>query len=357
MTIHSEVIGSLLRPAYLLEARRQVETGQISAATFKALEDRAVDEAIGLQEVAGIEVITDGEMRRASFFGHLVDALEGFDPSGGRRLPMKDEEGGQFFAPTPVVVEKLKWRRSMCAEEWVYLRARRKGPLKVTLVSAQPYYDPQKSREAYPSYDAYLADVVEIARREVQELRRLGCSYIQLDAPQYASLLDPDIRAALRQRGIDPDKSLDLQIACDNAIIDAQPGVTFGLHICRGNNQSKFYASGDYEPIARVFRQTRFQRFLLEYDDPRSGGFEPLQHVPQDRFVVLGLVSTKRPQLETAAQLRERIEQAARFFPLEQLALSPQCGFASTMEGNSLSPQDQQRKLKLVAQVARQVWG
>ena len=143
----------------------------------------------------------------------------------------------------------------------------------------------------------------------------------------------------------------------DNAIIDGHPGITFGIHICRGNNQSKFYASGDYEPISRIFTQTHFSRFLLEYDDARSGGFEPLRHVPGDRFVVLGLVTTKKPRLETAGELRERIKEATQYIPLERLALSPQCGFASTMEGNRITPEDQRHKLELVASVAREVWG
>jgi 5-methyltetrahydropteroyltriglutamate--homocysteine methyltransferase len=360
MAYHSEVVGSLLRPAYLVEARQQVESGRLSAAEFKAVEDRAVNEAIALQEGAGIDVITDGEQRRYAFFGHLVEALDGFDKYGGWAIPFTDERGEQLVFPRPVVVERLRWRRSMCAEEWVYLRARTSRAGKVTLVSAQQaaaYYDPEKSRAAYASRDAYLADIVDLTRREVEELIRLGCTYIQIDAPQYAALLDPQLREGYRQRGSDPDTLIDTCIAMDNAIISGHPGITFGLHICRGNNQSKFYARGDYEPIARIFTQTRFQRFLLEYDDERSGGFAPLQHVPEDRVVVLGLVTTKKPELEPADALRRRIAEAARIIPLERLALSPQCGFASTMEGNRIAPDDQRRKLELVARVAREVWG
>jgi 5-methyltetrahydropteroyltriglutamate--homocysteine methyltransferase len=228
------------------------------------------------------------------------------------------------------------------------------------MISAQQaaaYYDPEKSKSAYPSRDAYLADIVDFSRREVEELIRLGCTYIQIDAPQYAALLDPQMREGYRQRGNDPDKLIDVCIEMDNAIIGNHAGITFGMHICRGNNQSKFYASGDYEPISRIFSKTRFQRFLLEYDDSRSGGFEPLRHVPGDRFVVLGLVTTKKPRLETTAELRQRIEEASQYIPLERLALSPQCGFASTMEGNRISYEDQRHKLELVASVAQEVWG
>lgn len=360
MAYHREVVGSLLRPAYLAEARKHFEAGQLSALDFKALEDRAVREAIALQEAAGIQVITDGEQRRYAFYGHLIEALDGFDKLGGWAIPFQDETGEQLVLQRPVVVEKLKWRRSMCTEEWVYLRGHTSLPGKVTMLSAQQaaaYYDPEKSSGAYATRDAYLADVVDFSRQEVAELIRLGCTYIQIDAPQYAALLDPRMREGYRQRGSDPDKLIDRCIELDNAIIDGHPDITFGIHICRGNNQSKFYAAGDYEPISRIFGQTHFQRFLLEYDDERSGGFEPLRHVPEDRFVVLGLVTTKKARLESAAEVRARIEEASRYIPLERLALSPQCGFASTMEGNRLSHEDQRHKLELVSSVAREVWG
>src|SRR5436309_3149581 len=314
MTYHSEVVGSLLRPTYLVDARKQFEAGQRSPADFKALEDQAVNEAIALQETAGIDVITDGEMRRYAFYGHLIDALEGFDKFGGWAIPFRDETGEELVLKRPVVVERLKWRRSMCSEEWVYLRSRKTHAGKVTMISAQQaaaYYDPEKSKAAYPSRDAYLDDIVDFSHREVEELIRLGCTYIQIDAPQYAALLDPQMREGYRQRGNDPDKLIDLCIEMDNAIIRGHPGVTVGMHICRGNNQSKFYASGDYEPISRIFSKTHFHRFLLEYDDSRSGGFEPLRHVPKDRFVVLGLVTTKKPRLESAAVIRQRIQEAA----------------------------------------------
>ncbi|HET9015727.1 MAG TPA: cobalamin-independent methionine synthase II family protein [Thermomicrobiaceae bacterium] len=357
----SDVVGSLLRPAYLKEARAQHEAGALSDVEFKRIEDRAVDEAIALQVDAGLDVITDGEMRRYAFFGHLVEAVEGFDKLGGWAIPFHDEEGHQIVFPRPVVVDRLKPRRHLCAEEFTYLRAKTDRPAKVTLVSAQQaaaYYDPEKSGGAYPTIDAYLADLVDILRAEVAELIRLGCTYIQIDAPQYAALLDPAIREGYRQRGNDPDRLLDRCIELDNAVVGEHPGIVFAIHLCRGNNQSKFYASGGYDPIAaQVFKRTRFQRFLLEYDDERSGGFEPLGEVPEDRTVVLGLVTTKKPRLEPEAELERRIQEASRYVPLERLALSPQCGFASTEEGNLLTPADQEAKLRLVARTARAVWG
>ncbi|HLH70526.1 MAG TPA: cobalamin-independent methionine synthase II family protein [Candidatus Dormibacteraeota bacterium] len=356
----AEVVGSLLRPPDLVEARKRLESGGLSPAEFKRIEDRAVDEAIRLQEEAGIDVVTDGELRRYAFFGHLIESFDGFDKEGGWAIPFRDESGEELVLRRPVVVEKLRWRRSMCAEEWTYLRARAQRPGKVTMLSAQQaaaYYDPEKSGGAYPTRDAYLADIVDLSRREVEELVRLGCTYIQIDAPQYAALLDPKMRAGYRERGSDPEELIDRCIEMDNAIIQGHPGVTFGLHICRGNNQSKFYAEGDYEPISRIFERTLFHRFLLEYDDQRSGGFEPLRHVPEDRTVVLGLVTTKKARMESEDELRARIEEASRYVPLERLALSPQCGFASTIEGNRITPEQQRQKLELVARVARSVWG
>ncbi|RPI34629.1 MAG: methionine synthase [Chloroflexota bacterium] len=355
----SDVIGSLLRPDYLKKARQNRDAGAISDTEFKMIEDRAVNEAIALQLDAGLDVITDGEMRRYAFFGHLIDATEGYDKFGGWAIPFRDEQGNELVFKRPVVVSKLKRIRPLCEEEFTYLRARTDHPKKVTLISAQQaaaYYDAQKSKAAYPTIDVYLADVVDILRAEVEELIHLGCTYIQIDAPQYAALIDSAIREGYRQRGTDPDRLLDRTIELDNAVIGNHPGITFGIHLCRGNNQSKFYASGGYDPIAQVFSRTKFNRFLLEYDDSRSGSFEPLKHIPDDRSVVLGLVTTKKPQLERKSDLIRRIEEASNYVPLERLALSTQCGFASTEEGNLISMEDEAAKLDLVVETVREVW-
>ena len=359
-TFRSDVIGSLLRPQYLKETRAQRDEGAISPVEFKQMEDRAVDEAIDLQTRCGLDVLTDGEMRRYAFYGHLIDAVEGYDKYGGWAIPFRDEQGNELVLKRPVVVSKLKRVRPMCEEEFTYVRARTKHPAKVTLISAQQaaaYYAPDKSQGAYATIEPYLADVVDVLRAEVEELIRLGCTYIQIDAPQYAGLIDPKIREGYKQRGNDPDKLLDRCIELDNAVIGNHPGIMFGIHLCRGNNQSKFYASGGYDPITAVFERTRFQRFLLEYDDERSGGFEPLKHVPEDRTVVLGLVTTKKTRLESKDELKQRIEEASRYIPLERLALSTQCGFASTEAGNLISEADQEAKLRLVAETVHQIWG
>jgi 5-methyltetrahydropteroyltriglutamate--homocysteine methyltransferase len=359
-TYRSDVIGSLLRPDYLKEARKKRASGELSAAGFKEIEDRAVNEAIALQIQAGLDVITDGEMRRYAFFGHLIDAVEGYDKFGGWAIPFHDDQGNELVFKRPVVVSKLRRVRPLCEEEFTYVRARTDHPAKVTLISAQQaaaYYDAQKSKDAYTSIDGYLADVVDILCTEVEELIRLGCTYIQIDAPQYAALLDPSIREGYRQRGNDPDRLLDRCIELDNAVVGNHPGITFGIHLCRGNNQSKYYASGGYDPISSVFSRTKFNRFLLEYDDERSGGFEPLKHVPEDRTVVLGLVTSKKPMLESKEELKQRIQEASKYVPLERLALSSQCGFASTEEGNLLTQEQQAAKLRLVAETAHEVWG
>jgi len=359
-TFRTDVIGSLLRPSYLWDARQKFEHGAMRPAEFKRIEDRAVDEAVALQEHAGLDVVTDGEMRRYAFFGHLIDALDGFDKFGGWSVTFHDKEGHQAPLARPVVVEKLKLRRQMAVEEFTYLRGRTKRPVKVTLLSAQQaaaYYDPVKSKAAYATRDAYLADLVDVTRREIAELRRLGCEYVQIDAPQYAALLDETIREGYRQRGSDPDQMLDACIDLDNAIISGFTDITFGIHICRGNHKSMFYASGGYDRIAQqIFTKSKFHRFLLEYDDERSGTFEPLKHVPDDRVVVLGLISTKTPAMESVESLESRVKDAARIVPLDRLALSPQCGFASTHEGNALSPEQQRKKLELVVQAAKKIW-
>ena len=359
-TYRSDVVGSLLRPDYLKEARRKRESGELTHADFKKIEDQAVNEAIALQIESGLDVITDGEMRRYAFYGHLIDAVEGYDKFGGWAIPFHDDEGNEVVIKRPVVVSKLRRARPLCEEEFVYLRAKTEHPAKVTLISAQQaaaYYDAEKSKSAYATIDAYLADLVDILKTEVEELIRLGCTYIQIDAPQYAALIDPGIREGYRQRGNDPDRLLDRCIELDNAVIGNHPGITFGIHLCRGNNQSKYYASGGYDPISAVFSRPKFNNFLLEYDDERSGGFDPLKNVPEDRTVVLGLVTSKKPKLESKDELKQRIEEARKYVPMERLALSTQCGFASTEEGNLLTPEQQDAKLRLVAETAEEVWG
>jgi 5-methyltetrahydropteroyltriglutamate--homocysteine methyltransferase len=263
--------------------------------------------------------------------------------------------------PPIAVVGPLRRRRSLSGEELAYARSRTDRVLKVTLPSPSlfaNFYDPERSREAYPTLEDFLGAVAELMREEVEELVELGAAYLQLDAPHYPLLLDPGYRAFYESRGWPADRWLDLGLELDNLVIGDHPGVTFGFHLCRGNQASRWLVEGGYDWLAeRLFPRVRADRLLLEYDDARSGGFEPLAAVPEDRICVLGLVTTKSARLETVGELAARIGEAARVVPLERLALSPQCGFATSVLGNALSPEDQRAKLGLVAAAAAEVWG
>ena len=365
---HAEHIGSLLRPPQLVSAREDIASSRISHARFKAVEDRAVEDAIALQERVGLQVVTDGEQRRLSFQSQFAESVSGLgdwdlnaflwgdwrgdSTTGDRRIERPRELG---------VVEKLQRRRHLSVEELVFLRARTKRIPKITLPSPSlwaNFWSADRSRAAYPTLESFLADVVDILREDIVELVRLGATYIQLDAPHYALLLDPATRGFYESQGWSTERYLDRGIEMDNAVIGDLPGVTFGFHLCRGNQDSRWLTSGGYEPIARtIFRRIRAQRLLLEYDDARSGSFEPLKEVPADKMVVLGLITTKRPRLESIDEVESRIREASRYIPLERLAVSPQCGFSSSMIGNAITPTDQERKLSLVVEIARRVWG
>jgi 5-methyltetrahydropteroyltriglutamate--homocysteine methyltransferase len=371
ITSHSDVIGSLLRPPYLLQAQQELAAGRLSQAAFKSIEDRAVDEAVALQEEAGLDVLTDGEMRRLSFQAQMTEAVEGF---GQYDLDAflwgdwyGDEAVGDWHKERPQelgVVARLKRKRHLSSEEFTYLRGRTNRIVKITLPSPSlwaNFWSPQHSMAAYPSLDAFLADVVDILREEVAELVRLGATYIQLDAPHYPLLLDPNTRAFYEQQGWSMTEYLDRGIEMDNAVMadfgSGPHAVTFGFHLCRGNQGSRWLVEGGYDLIARpIFQGVRAHRLLLEYDDARSGSFEPLQEVPEDKMVVLGLVTTKTERQESVSELAARIQEAARYVALERLALSPQCGFATSVVGNQISLDVQQRKLAIIAQTAREVW-
>jgi 5-methyltetrahydropteroyltriglutamate--homocysteine methyltransferase len=367
-TPRTDVVGSLLRPPELLQAREDYAAGKLSAAEFKAIEDRAVDWAVQLQEDAGLDVLTDGEMRRLSFQSQLPEAVEGFGTwdidaflwgewRGPGAVGDKATERPQELG----VVGKLRRKRHLSAEEFTYLRGRPTRAIKkVTLTSPSlfaNFWSPERSRAAYPTLDSFLADVVDILREEVAELVRLGATYIQIDAPHYPLLLDPKTRAFYEGQGWTLDQWLHQGIAMDNAVIEGFRDVTFSMHLCRGNQGSRWLTEGGYDLIARpIFRGVQVQRLLLEYDDERSGSFEPLAEVPDDKVVVLGLVTTKTPRAETVEGLTARVREASRFVPLERLAISPQCGFATSVIGNAISVDDERRKLKVLADTAQAIW-
>jgi len=313
-------------------------------------------------------VLTDGEMRRLSFQSQMVQAVDGFGEWDLGAFLWGEwhghEEVGDSRRERPKalgVVAPLRRHRSLSAEEFVYLRARTARTPKVTLPSSglfANFWFPERSRDAYASLESFLEDVARILREEVEELAEYGASYIQLDAPHYPLLLDPETRAFYEALGWSMEEWLDLGIGLDNEVMAGIDGVTFGLHLCRGNQGSRWLVSGDYGPIAKpIFQRTAAQRLLLEYDDARSGGFEPLRHVPDDKMVVLGLVTTKRGELENEDELVARIEEASAYINRERLALSPQCGFGTSIIGNQLTHDQQATKLRLVCDVAARVWG
>jgi 5-methyltetrahydropteroyltriglutamate--homocysteine methyltransferase len=273
------------------------------------------------------------------------------------------EEVGDRSVPRPpiAVVDRLRRKRFLSAHEFTYARARTDRIVKVTLPSPSllsSFWDPARATGAYPSLEAYLADVAQILREEVDELVRLGCTYVQLDAPHYPLLVDPTWRDFYAGRGWPAERWIELGLELDNHVIGDHPGVTFGFHLCRGNQASRWLVAGGYDWLARrIFPRIRAGRLLLEYDDERSGGFEPLSEVPEDRVVVLGLVTTKTGRRETVGELAARIREAARFVPLDRLALSPQCGFATSILGNALTVEDERAKLATIAETARVVWG
>jgi 5-methyltetrahydropteroyltriglutamate--homocysteine methyltransferase len=361
----TDVVGSLLRPPELLDARERVARGGLSQPEFKRIEDAAVDSALRLQEQAGLDVVTDGEMRRLSFQSQMTEAVEGFgewDLDAFLWGEWRGQEVGDLAVERPplAVEATLRRRRFLSAEELTYARGRTDRVLKVTLPSPSlfaSFWDPERSKAAYPTLEAFLGDVAEILREEVDELVRLGATYVQLDAPHYPMFLDPKYRDFYASRGWPAERWIEQGVELDNHVIGDRPGVTFGFHLCRGNQASRWLVEGGYDWLAeRLFPRVHAHRLLLEYDDARSGSFEPLGTVPEDKLVVLGLVTTKTGRPETVDELRARIEEASAYLPLERLALSPQCGFATSVLGNALSPDDQRAKLETIVKTASLVW-
>lgn len=360
---HAENIGSFLRPPQLLQARANYANGKLKLEELRSAEDRAILETLEGQRKAGMPIFTDGELRRGSWLTDMADAVDGF-VADKVILDWKGPGGGPEGSTAQAVGAKLRKVRKMTEHEVPFLKKNAPGPFKVTLPSPANFmvssYKRGVSDRFYPSHAELLHDLVEIVRDEIQWLVGEGVKYIQLDAPFYSHYLDPKQRAQMKASGHDPDAEFEKSIAGDNAAIKdfKRDGITFGLHVCRGNSRSRWFTEGGYDAIAeKLFGMLDADVFLLEYDTERAGGFEPLRLVPRGKTVVLGLVTTKQPQLESQDNLRRRIDEAARYVPLENLALSTQCGFASVAAGNLLSADEQWRKLELVANTARKVWG
>ena len=370
----AEHIGSFLRPAELLEAR---SNPSFDPQQLRALEDKHIQRVLTRQKELGFHIFTDGELRRRNFMSDFTDAVEGFDmgeatprswaagetPTG--ETPVKEKEDSSVSRVAGIVTAKLRQVRRLTGHELSFLLQHSPGAIKMTLPSATQFpaiaFKRGVTDRVYKDHSALLWDIVEIMKADLAQLSREGVNYIQIDAPRYSYYIDPKWREWIRKEmRVEPNDLLDESIRADNACLDAarRAGVTLAIHLCRGNNRSHWYAEGGYDAIAeKLFSGIKVDRFLLEYDDDRSGTFAPLRFVPSGKTVVLGLISTKRPQLEDGDVLMRRIQDAARYVPLEYLALSPQCGFASTMEGNLLTEDEQWAKMRLVVETAHRVWG
>jgi 5-methyltetrahydropteroyltriglutamate--homocysteine methyltransferase len=361
--LRAEQVGSLLRPPDLLEARSAHAEGRIDLTALRSREDAAIRQAVERQRDAGVDVYVDGEMRRASWLTGMADAVDGFE-ADSILLEWHGPGGGIEKTTAKIVGGRLRKRRMLTEHELPLLKAIGALPFKITLPAPSNFvptgFKPGVTDRHYKDRDELLGDLVAIVRDEVRWLVSEGVTYIQLDAPFYSHYLDPQHRDAIRQAGGDPDADFEAAVAGDNAALAdvAETDVTLAVHVCRGNSRSRWYTEGGYDAIAeKLFARLDVNRFLLEYDTGRSGSFEPLRLVPRGKDVVLGLVTTKEPRLEDQDDLRRRIDEAARYVPLEHLALSPQCGFASIAAGNLLSIDEQWRKLELVSRTARAVWG
>ena len=366
----ADQVGSLLRPKELLDLRHDPN---VAPEALREMEDQCIQRVLARQKDLGFKIFTDGELRRHGFMSDFHESVEGLDMEGAIDRTWQSAAGASA-ASTPtsrpvagIVTGKLRKKKRLTQHEVSFLKEHSPGDIKMTLPSANQFpaiaYRKGITDKVYPTHSELRWDIVPIIKSEIQALVGEGVKYIQIDAPRYSYFIDPKWRQYIQdEMGVDPSQALDEAIRADNACLEAARkgtirDVVLAIHLCRGNNRSQWYAQGGYDPIAeKVFSQLNVDAFLLEYESDRAGSFEPLRFVPRDKTVVLGLVSSKLPQLESQEELVGRIEEAGRFVPLQNLALSPQCGFASTMEGNLLTEEQQWRKLALVAQTARKVW-
>ena len=363
----ADQVGSFLRPQELLDA---LNDPGVTAEKVRELEDRHILRVLERQKDLGLRIFTDGEFRRSGFMGDFYDSVEGLDKEGAVEREWKKQQDGESdkgSSAVPllgVVFEPIKQTKRLTKDELDFLKQNSPGDIKMTLPTANQFpaimYKKGISDKVYPTYSDFLWDIVPIFKSEIRALVDEGVRYIQIDAPRYSYYIDPKWREYVRNTmGVDPDKALDEAIKVDNACLEGakQEGVTLAIHLCRGNNRSEWYAEGGYDPIAeKLFSELNVDVFLLEYETERSGTFEPLRFVPDDKIVVLGLVSSKLPELESRDQVIGRIEEASQYVPLDNLALSTQCGFASMKEGNLLTEDEQWQKLELVVDTARKVW-
>jgi len=356
-------VGSLLRPQPLLDARRRHRDGEISGEELRAVEDTHIRDVVGRQEAVGLSSITDGEFRRTFFHIDFLEQLQGVTVTGGIETKFKGRQGEINFAPPSVsVTGKLRHVTDIQKRDFEFLKSVTRQTPKVTIPSPTMVHFRGGRQtidiEAYPDMSEFFADLAQCYRDEVDSLYRAGCRYLQMDDTNLAYLCDPKLRAGARDRGHDPDQLPRAYAALINSVIDGRPkDLTVAVHLCRGNFKSAWVAEGGYEPVADVlFNELNVDAYFLEYDDERAGDFRPLRFVPKGKTVVLGLVTTKAADLESRADLLRRVEEAARYMPIENMCLSPQCGFSSTVEGNQITERDQWAKLQLVVDTAGEIW-
>jgi 5-methyltetrahydropteroyltriglutamate--homocysteine methyltransferase len=355
----AEHIGSLLRPAGLLDMRRRRARGEIDHDELAAAEDRAIEEAIRLQERVGLKLATDGEFRRRSYHSYFYGRLGDIVPDGVDR---SDAGSGRGAQPQAVIRSKLKWRGPIHVADFAFLRARTRAVPKITLPGPCAVHfrggNAAVTAHAYDDVGEFWDDTVAAFRQELAALAAAGCTYVQIDETAFAKFGDPEVQASLKARGDDWAALIDTYIAVTNRVLRAKPAtLAIGMHLCRGNRGGHWHAEGSYDAVAdRLFNRLDIGFFLLEYDSPRAGDFSPLRFVPADKSIVLGLISTKTPTLENKDDLKRRIEEASRFIAVDRLALSPQCGFASSEQGNPVTSEAQQAKLALTVELAQEVW-
>jgi len=375
--LRTDHVGSLLRPRALKDVFERHARGQASDEELCAAEDQAIREVVHKEEAHNLPILTDGEYRRLNFQDSFANSVAGFAATANSLLHVEERNrGGQPMqrwevpkeAAGPAIVhrrpvtERLRLVRNVPLEEFRFVQPLTSRPVKITFIGPDRIsqrFAWEDSKAISPGgLDEFVADLAKVQRQVVAELVQAGCTYVHIDAPSYTAYVDQPSLDQMRSRGEDPARNLERSIEADNAIIAGFDGVTFGIHLCRGNQRSMWHREGSYDAIAeKLFSGLKHQRLLLEYDDERAGGFEPLRFVPKGNTVVLGLITTKTPRVETADSLKSRIDQASKYLPLDQLALSPQCGFASDLPGNLISEDDQWRKLDVMHETARQIWG
>jgi 5-methyltetrahydropteroyltriglutamate--homocysteine methyltransferase len=361
--LRADQVGSLLRPQALLDARAAWQAGRLSEAELTRLENEAILAALEAQAAARQEIYVDGEFRRTGFMTGFPDSVEGFVPDAYVPIAWKGGTGSEGASPNTqlVIGQRLRPKKRIAKNEADFLKQHAPGPFKLALPSPVNFaiisWRKGLSNQVYETPREFLTDAASILAAEARALAAEGTPYLQLDAPLYTHWTDASLKAKYTSLGFDMDRFLDDAIVAENTILDAAAPAITGVHLCRGNSMGRWLAEGSYEPIAeKLFNELHCDRLLLEYDSPRAGDFAPLRHVPKKKVAVLGLITTKHGALESRDDIMRKIDAAAHYLPLEQLALSPQCGFASSGRGNPLTQEQQWRKLELVAAVAQQVW-